>query len=156
MGMKRKAGGRTVLVPRLTKPSGRGSIGGLYAAKLLFEFRVIVDGVPGARRLCEERLILLQAPRAREALHEAKRQARRSQHRYRNSDNSPVLFQFVGVMDLLHLGVECEPNEVWYSIGERMRPMERRQEILPKESELQALREEAMFLGHRSSSPSRK
>ena len=32
-----------------------------YSAKLLFEFYITVDGTPGVRRLCEERIILVHA-----------------------------------------------------------------------------------------------
>jgi hypothetical protein len=51
-----------------------------------------------------------------------------------------VHFEFVGVLDLLELGVECDADEVWYDIVERVRPMERRHAILPKENDLSALR----------------
>jgi hypothetical protein len=143
-------------IPKLTPPAKRGSVGGLYAAKLLFEFRVLVDGHPGVRRLCEERLVLLQAMRAREALREAKRQGRLSQHSYRNGEGDPVHFQFVGVMDLLHLGAECGPNEVWYTVSQRVRPMERRRTILPREGQLNASRDEAVLQGLQPPRPPRK
>jgi hypothetical protein len=143
-------------VLKLTPPARRGSIGGLYAAKLLFEFRVLVNGHPGVRRLCEERLVLLQAMGAREALREAKRQGRLSQHSYRNGKGDPVHFQFVGVMDLLHLGAECGPNEVRYTVSQRVRPMERRRTILPREGQLNAIREEGVLLGPKPPRPPRK
>lgn len=131
----------------LTPPATRESVGGLYAAKLIFEFLVLVDGRPGTRRLCEDRLILVTAPTAHAALREAKRQARASQYRYRNSEGNPIHFRFIGVVDLLHLGVECQPNEVWYTITQRVRPMERRSKLLPKVRELNAIREEAVLMG---------
>gem|GEM_PF-7081255 len=40
-----------------SKPSGS------YAARLLFQFRVMVDGSPGARRTCEERSITFSVHR---------------------------------------------------------------------------------------------
>lgn len=129
-------------LPRLTPPDKRTWVGGLYSAKVLFEFWILVDGHPGVRRICEERLILIEAESARLALKEAKRQARASQYRYRNSDKNPVHFRFVGVLDLLHIGAECQPNEVWYEIRDYVRPMERRKAILPLESELNAIRNE--------------
>jgi hypothetical protein len=55
-----------------------------------------------------------------------------------------VHFRFVGVLDLCHLGVECEPNEVWYSIGQRLRPMERRRALVPKAAQLSAIRNEKL------------
>jgi Domain of unknown function (DUF4288) len=133
--------------PQLTLPESRGLVGGLYSAKQLFEFCVMVDGHPGVRRLCEERLILVEGADARAALREAKRRGRASQHHYRNSDGNSVLFRFVGIMDLLHLGVECEANEVWYNITQRVRPMERRRSILPSEGKLNAIASERRITG---------
>lgn len=52
-----------------------------------------MDGDAGVRRSCEDRIILLRAVGARSALAKA-----------RFSSN------FVGVTDLLELGVECEPS----------------------------------------------
>jgi hypothetical protein len=53
------------------------------------------------------------------------------------------------VLDLLHLGVECEPNEVWYTIRQRVRPMERRSSLIPRSEKLNAIREEAALLSSR-------
>jgi len=113
-----------------------------YAAKLLFQYRVVVDGQSNVMRTCEERIILLEAPTARAALALAKKHGRKAQHRYKNNEGGLVHFEFVGLMDLLHLGVECEEGEVWYDITQRKLPMERASSLLPKESELSALRHE--------------
>lgn len=136
-------------MPRLTHPSRRGLIGGLYSAKLLFEFCVLVAGKPGQRRPCEERLILLNASSARGAFREAMKQGRASAYRYRNADGNPVHFRLVGIVDLCHLGVECQPNEVWYAIGERLRPMERRDALVPRPEALNAIRNEKRVTGIR-------
>src|SRR5262245_26087844 len=117
-----------------TKPAGR------YAAKLLFQYRVMVDGAPGVRRLCEERVITFSAAHARAALREARRRGRAARHRYRNGDGNPVHFELVGVLELLRLDTTCEPDEVWYDMKWRVRPMERRASILPPESSLSAIR----------------
>lgn len=103
-----------------------------YAAKLLFQFRVMTDGKPNARRLCEERIILIEALDGKAALKEAKRRGRAERHRYINANGDPVVFEFVGIMKLLCLGNEYEDGEVWYELTERLRPMERRNKILPK------------------------
>ncbi len=111
-----------------------------YCAKLLFQFRVVVNGDSRARRLCEERMLVFRAASPRLALAEAKRRGRAAQHRYRNNAGEAVHFEFVGILDLLQLGVECEADEVWYDLVERVRPMERRHAILPKEDALNAIR----------------
>lgn len=114
-----------------------------YAAKLLFQFRVTVDGDDGVMRTCEERIVVLRATHARDALARVKRYGRKEQHAYRNDDGNPVHFEFVGVLDLLLLGPECEDDEVWYDIVTRKQPMERAAAILPDESSLCAIRNES-------------
>lgn len=111
-----------------------------FVAKLLFQFRVVVDGVSNKRRICEERLILLSAKSARNALSLAKRKGRISQFRYENSDGNPVHFEFIGVADLLCLGSESDKDEVWYDITTHLLPMERKERFIPPESELNAIR----------------
>jgi hypothetical protein len=115
---------------------------GKYAAKLLFQFRVVIDGASGRRRTCEERIITLSATHSRAALREAKRRGRAAQHHYKNNEGNPVYFEFVGVLDLLRLDPACEPDEVWYDITERICPMERRATIIPPERELSAIRDD--------------
>ena len=112
-----------------------------YAAKLLFQFRVTdKDGQSGVMRTCEERIVLVLAPSARKALALAKHRGKLAQHHYKNGAGSDVHFEFVGVMNLLHLGVECGDDEVWYDITQRKLPMERAAVILPLESDLNAIR----------------
>lgn len=114
-----------------------------YAAKLMFQFRVDADGDSGKRRTCEERIVVVSARNAASALAKSKRKGCSSEHDCMNSDGNRVFFEFVGVMDLLKLGPECDPDEVWYDIRERLMPMERRDTFIPAESELNAIRTEA-------------
>ena len=110
-----------------------------YSALLVFQFRVEYAGKsPWKRRLCEKRLILIEAPHAKAALRSAKRFGKQAQHTYGNSDGGTVHFEFIGVLDLLHLGIECEENEVWYDVFEMVEPMERK-DRLPLESDLRAI-----------------
>jgi len=108
-----------------------------FSAKLLFQFRV---GTSSVMRLCEERIILLTANSGRGALALAKKRGKAAQHKYKNNEGVMVHFEFVGVLDLLHLGVECEPDEVWYNITQRKLPKERASQILPPEASLNAIR----------------
>lgn len=116
-----------------------------YAAKLLFQFRVVVDGDDGVMRTCEERILVLRASSARKALAMAKRRGREARKRWWNEAGDPVHFEFVGVLDLLHLGEECDEDEVWYDIVRRKQPMERAAELVPAEAELCAIREEVRW-----------
>jgi hypothetical protein len=107
-----------------------------FAAKLLFQFRVNVDGDAGKRRLCEERIINFSARSPRDALQRAKGRGKRGEYSYKNSDGNEVSFEFVGIIDLMSLGVEAEADEVWYEIHERLLPMERRRKIIPADDVL--------------------
>lgn len=112
-----------------------------YSACLLFQFRVVVDGDSGKRRLCEKRIIHFRAADPRAALRHAKHRGKEAEHAYRNSDGNRVSFEFIGVRDLLRCGVECEDDEVWYQICELLTPMERKSTLIPAERELAAFRE---------------
>jgi hypothetical protein len=110
-----------------------------YAAKLLFQFRVSVDGKSLKRRLCEERIVVVRAKSARVALALAKRKGRASHDRYKNAHDDWVNFEFIGVMELLCLDPECEKDEVWYELRKRLLPSERRNKFIPPESKLNAI-----------------
>lgn len=108
----------------------------LYAAKLLFQFRHTPEERRDKRRLCEERIILFEAASGKRALAVAKRRGKASQHAYRNCYGQMVHFEFVGVMDLLPIGPECEPGEVWYELRMRKLPMERKSALIPDDARL--------------------
>jgi hypothetical protein len=107
---------------------------------LLFQYRVVVGGKSNLMRTCEKRIIVLTAPSARAALMAAKHRGAAAKFSYKNSDNNPVHFEFVGILDLLELGVECDADEVWYDIITLKRPKERAKSILPPERKLNAIR----------------
>ena len=107
-----------------------------FAAKLLFQYRVVVDGESSKRRICEERIINFNARGSRDALRRARRVGKKAEFDDLNSEDNPVFFEFVGVLDLMELGVECEENEVWYDIKEMLTPMERKDKLLPTADKL--------------------
>lgn len=109
-----------------------------YAAKVMFQYRVMVDGSPGRRRVCEEQIVQIEARSARRALNAARRKARAKQHVYYNDHGHKVHFEFIGVMELLCLE-PCDKNEVWYEITERILPKERKSRWIPPEDELEAI-----------------
>src|SRR5690348_15781690 len=89
-----------------------------YSAKLIFQYRVMVGGSSGTRRLCEERIITFPSLHGRAALKEAKRRGRAAQHAYRNNERNRVHFEFIGVMELICLDPSCDADEVWYEMPE--------------------------------------
>lgn len=110
-----------------------------YAAKLLFQFRVVRAGCVNKRRVCEERIIHIKASSPESALKIAKKRGRDEQTSYSDRGNK-VFIEFVGVLGLIKLGVESESDEVWWELVERVRPMERRKRLVPKENTLAAMR----------------
>ena len=110
-----------------------------YSAKLLFQYRVVTNGSANKKRTCEERIIVINSRSAKGALKKAKLHGMKSQHKYKNDNGGVVHLEFVGVSDLQHLGIECEPNEVWYGIKEILKPMERKKSLIPAESKLSAI-----------------
>ena len=109
-----------------------------YAAKLLFQFHVAVTGDSGKRRICEERIINFQARSSREALRSTKLRGRRSEYAYTNTDGQKVSFEFIGVLDLMSLGVERDAETVWYDVRTRSLPKKRQAGTVPSDSELLA------------------
>ena len=106
-----------------------------YSAKLLFQFRVD-DSTRSESRLCEERIITYSAASADAAMDVAKQKGADSVHDYLNDEGHTVFFEFVGVLDLLELGLESDPEDVWYDIVERELPLH-----VPEESEISAVRD---------------
>ncbi|ATE70801.1 DUF4288 domain-containing protein [Lysobacter capsici] len=118
-----------------------------YAARLLFQFRFSNEDKAAATiRTVEERVVVARANNAKEALAAIKKQAKSEKFTTKNSDNVTYTFEFVGVLDLLHLDIETETNgvwdEVWYDIRKMKNPMERKEKILPKEGDLNAIKEQ--------------
>lgn len=113
-----------------------------YAAKILFQFRVVIAGESSKRRICEEKIIILFAKNAQDALEKINEIGVQSEHNYINDDHKMVYYEFVGILDLMHLGIECDQNEVWYEIKEYLTPMERKAKIIPDIDQLSAFKNE--------------
>ncbi len=110
-----------------------------YSAMLLFQYRAdLGNGQSDVMRRCEERLIVLFARNAESALRKAKAYGKESEFDGRAEAGNPLLFEFVGVKDLLEL--EClDEAEVWYDIKTIKQPMERRDKLIPSEAKLNAI-----------------
>lgn len=109
-----------------------------YAAKLLFQFRTICDGVSNKKRVCEERIVIFMAETPKIALKLAKKRGKEEELSYFD-DEIEVLFEFIGVKELIELGACSESDEVWSSFFEKIEPMENKNKIIPKEDKLHAL-----------------
>ena len=103
-----------------------------YAAKLLFDWNR--DPVTGSRstRLFEERIVVFSARSAREALAAAKRLGGQSEVRY----DSGLRLRFVGLIQVMELGVECEEGEVWWEFRRRRMTIAQAKAWLPADRSL--------------------
>jgi hypothetical protein len=108
----------------------------MYSAKLLFQFRVDSGGASGKFRTCEERIIVFPAATASRAVATARRNGRTAESSYINDDGHPVHFEFIGILDILAHGPEMDDGTVWYDIGTRLLPAERRALIVPSDAAL--------------------
>jgi len=106
-----------------------------FAAKLLFRFRPPNGGKKPSRFFCEERIVTFTAPSATRALAKAKRLARKGAHSFQALGGGRVHFEPVGVMELMELGVETGPDEVWWDIYVR-KLSGRRSKLVPAERSL--------------------
>jgi hypothetical protein len=111
-----------------------------FAAMLLFQWRVEVDGGSGSRRTCERRLINLFAPSPKVAIAFAIRAGEKAQFRGRTTRGYPLRFEFIGLSEIMELGEECGPDEVWYDIVAMVRAMERRRTLVLDSRGLAAFR----------------
>jgi hypothetical protein len=105
-----------------------------YAAKLLFQWNAMPGGRASSRRVCEETIVNFRAASPRRAVAKAKSIGR--QHSFRSGK---IRFQFIGILQLMELGLESGPDEVWWELSFRSRPLERRARILPREKDLWVL-----------------
>ena len=104
--------------------------------QLFFQFRVVAKNVSNKRRTCEKRIILLEAASNRDAYEKGEKRGINSEYSYKNDDGNNVYFEFIGIMDMIELGDECDDDEVWYDIRDYIQPLERSSILLPEKNEL--------------------
>jgi hypothetical protein len=107
---------------------------------MLFQYRAdLGDGRSDVMRRCEERIVVFHAINAISALRKAKAYGKGAEFEGKAEAGNSIHFEFVGITDLLELGIETEPQEVWYDIVTLKQPSERRDKLIPKESQLNAI-----------------
>jgi len=107
-----------------------------YSVKFLFQYRV--DSIKKPKmRLCEEKIVLFDIKNKNiDIVKKAIKRAKKDEYSYKNDNGDKVFYEFVGIIDICHLGIEVEKDVVWYDIKTMLTPMERKDTILPKLSEL--------------------
>ena len=103
-----------------------------YSAKLLFQY------VVGRKRqnLFEERIVCFAASSVEAAILVAKHSGSAAVFSSVNDEGQQVRFEFVGIRDLRHLGIECEENEVWYDVFELDKPLPRNSQLIRSDASL--------------------
>lgn len=112
-----------------------------YAAKLLFQY-VTEDSKRGGYYLVEERIIVVEAISAKESYETVMARAMDAAFSYMADDGGRVSFEFLGCRELIHLGAECEADEVWYSTGKMLDPRARLEKLVPRPELLSAFANE--------------
>jgi len=102
-----------------------------YSVKLLFQFRVLITNCDSKFRTCEERIILFTIDNKKDIIEIAHKRGYEEEFNYINDDGNKVFYEFIGIVDICHLGIETNNDEVWYDIKTLLTPMERKEKILP-------------------------
>lgn len=87
-----------------------------YSAKLAFYYDNRRDCTVS---ICEERIVCFVAQNTKQALKSAKRIGKGAEYEFENSSAELISFEFIGIMDILELGIECDDEEVWYDVKRR-------------------------------------
>jgi hypothetical protein len=100
------------------------------AAKLLFQFRVVVNGSSGTNRQCEIRYIVIDnVINIDDSIEQLFVYGKKKNYSYINTDRNKVYFEFIGVMDYILMEEECDDNEFWYDFCGKKLPMENRKTL---------------------------
>jgi hypothetical protein len=110
-----------------------------FAAKLLFQVKIVLRGRSSQTRVCDERIVVYRATSAEEAHCIAKARGRNAEFHYKNDEGRSVFFKFVGIIELMHLGVECARDEVWSDLRRLRISRDRVSNIIPPKRFLSAL-----------------
>ena len=107
----------------------------IYAAMLLFQFRVVKNKTSNKRRICEERIIHFHADSPDAALHLADKRGEEEEFDYKDGDKH-IWFEFIGVSELIDLLSIENDDEVWSRFIEKVSPMERKDRLIPPKNQL--------------------
>lgn len=107
----------------------------IFASLLLFQFRVVKNGVSNKKRICEERIIHFFEKTPKEALVKAQKRGKEEEFDYEDNGKH-IFFEFIGIVELIDLMLSDKKDEVWSRFVEKVLPMERKNKIIPKKKKL--------------------
>lgn len=113
-----------------------------FSAKILFQFAFDEDT---ERSICqtEMRIISFDADSTADAYEKSLLRGRQAEYEYINNDGILCRFVLVGILQLIHLGVECEADEVWYDTPRMRNPLLRRASLIPDMHDLSAFKNDS-------------
>jgi hypothetical protein len=106
-----------------------------YAVLLLFQFKVIKNGLINKKRVCEERIYHIQCENDDVAYIKSLELGKLEEFDYQDGLKK-VSFEFIGVKDLIELENYDEENLVWNRFIEKLQPMERKNKLIPNKNKL--------------------
>ena len=116
--------------------------------KLLYQFRVMVDGTPGTYRQCDERYVVMDVENddVEAAIDRFFAKIKETNFRSRNTDGNTFFYEFVGVLEFMIWELEPIPfwdterddevEEFWYEYRVRKLPMENRKKLTISKAEM--------------------
>lgn len=107
-----------------------------YSVKLMFQFRVVIDNSSNKRRMVEEKIVVFRAQNENDLLIKANKRGKEDEYSYTNDDGNKVYYEFIGILDAMEHGIECEKDEVWFEFKDMLNPSERKKDLLPTKSQL--------------------
>ena len=107
-----------------------------FSVKLLFQFRIDTKKDKAKMRTCEERIVIFEVTNKETLIDNAIQRGKNSEFDFLNDDDDVVYFEFIGIVDICHLGVEVENDEVWYDIKTLLTPMERKSNLIATKEKL--------------------
>lgn len=110
-----------------------------FAALMLFQFRNVKKNKVNKKRVCEERIIIFEEDTADSAYRKALKRGKEEETEYEDS-GVKILFEFVGIMEMVELGASFEDDEVWCRLIEKIEPMENKNKLIPKKTHLLAFK----------------
>jgi hypothetical protein len=90
----------------------------------------MIKGKPGKFRRCEVRTVVFDnVEYVDEAVDKVFSYVKGKNRTFINTAGNKVYFEFVGVLDYIKMGGECDDSEVWYDYVTMKEPMENRKKI---------------------------
>ena len=107
-----------------------------YAAGILTQCRVVVNGKNNKMRPCSIEICLLQAKSDRDALRLAQKKGKSEEVSYENSDGNMVHTEFVGITHLIDITFDSQFDEIGLWSGIMLNPMERKARLTMSDEKL--------------------